>query len=304
MPRFIYALFIAVTLIISAGSSLAATSLQPYLIMGELKGSMAEAEKAVGEALASGGFSVIGAYSPASDPKLRAIVFTRDDISSALGGLAPTRMLAAALKVGLKQGPGGVTVTIVNPEYLFRAYTQKEYSKAERALSKVHNDVLAAFKPDAGFSAKPAPMGGGGLAVKDLEHYHYMIGMEYFEDMSTLNDKPSTFEELTAKIEKRLAEKAGGAEKVYSIKPAGKNVAVYGVALTDTKMGERFFLPIIGTDHVAAMPYELIVVDKKAYCLYGRYRIALHWPALTMGTFTKIISTPGEIVDQLKSLVK
>jgi hypothetical protein len=38
--------------------------------------------------------------------------------------------------------------------------------------------------------------------------------------------------------------------------------------------------------------------------LNGRYRIALHWPELTMGTFTKIMSTPGDIKDMMKDLCK
>ncbi|MBI5815155.1 MAG: hypothetical protein HZB29_06050 [Nitrospinae bacterium] len=297
--RTIFMVFTAFLFILLAARSSEA-GIQPYFAAGDFKGSVAEAEKAVGAALGSAGFEVIGAYSPANDSKLRSMVFTRGDIQAALGGLAPTRMLAAALKVGLKQNGDKVAVTFVNPEYLFRAYTQKEYSKAEAALSKAHADILAAMAT----FGKPAPMGGGGLEPKGLEHYHYMLGMEYFEDMSQLNAKPESFETLTAKVEKNLAARVGGAEKVYAIKPAGKKIAVYGVGLTDPKSGEPFFLPIIGTDHVSAMPYELIVVDNTAFILYGRYRIALHWPALTMGTFTKIITTPGEIVDQMKGLMK
>jgi len=40
-------------------------------------------------------------------------------------------------------------------------------------------------------------------------------------------------------------------------------------------------------------------------CLqHGRYRIALHWPDLTMGTCTKIMSTPGDIEAALRGLTK
>jgi hypothetical protein len=38
--------------------------------------------------------------------------------------------------------------------------------------------------------------------------------------------------------------------------------------------------------------------------LHGRYRIALSFPDLTMGTFSKIMSTPGDIEDLLKQLVE
>ena len=54
--------------------------------------------------------------------------------------------------------------------------------------------------------------------------------------------------------------------------------------------------------HVTFMPYELLVVGKEVRMLHGRFRIALSFPDLTMGTFTKIMSTPGEIEDLLSSL--
>ncbi len=76
------------------------------------------------------------------------------------------------------------------------------------------------------------------------------------------------------------------------------------MALNDPEKGEAHYLPIIGESHLAALPYEIILTGKKATILHGRYRIALHWPSLTMGTFTKIMSTPGAIEDQMKLLVK
>jgi len=52
------------------------------------------------------------------------------------------------------------------------------------------------------------------------------------------------------------------------------------------------------------MPYEIILQGKTATMLHGRYRLALHWPELTMSTFMKIMSTPGEIEDTLEGLCK
>ncbi len=50
------------------------------------------------------------------------------------------------------------------------------------------------------------------------------------------------------------------------------------------------------------MPYEIILQGNKATMLNGKYRLALHWPKLSMGTFMKIMSTPGYIEDTLKEL--
>ena len=47
--------------------------------------------------------------------------------------------------------------------------------------------------------------------------------------------------------------------------------------------------------HVTFLPYELLVVGKEVRMLHGLFRIALSFPDLTMGTFTKIMSTPEEI---------
>ena len=56
--------------------------------------------------------------------------------------------------------------------------------------------------------------------------------------------------------------------------------------------------------HVTFLPYELLVVGKEVRMLHRRFRIVLSFPDLTMGTFTKIMSTPGEIEDLLSSLTK
>ena len=48
----------------------------------------------------------------------------------------------------------------------------------------------------------------------------------------------------------------------------------------------------------------MILQGNKLTMLHGRYRIALHWPDLTMGTFMKIMSTPGDIEDALEDLSK
>ena len=52
------------------------------------------------------------------------------------------------------------------------------------------------------------------------------------------------------------------------------------------------------------MPYEILLIDKRAIMLHGRYRFALHWPELKMSTFTKIMSSPGDVKDFLKALTE
>jgi len=66
-------------------------------------------------------------------------------------------------------------------------------------------------------------------------------------------------------------------------------------------------MPIIdlaSPKHTAFLPYELLVKYGEAHMLHGRFRIALSFPDLTMGTFTKIMSTPGAIEELLGQLTK
>ena len=112
----------------------------------------------------------------------------------------------------------------------------------------------------------------------------------------------SSFEEGLKIIENNLKAKKGQTTEVYKIVYPDKKIAVFGIGLRSKEDGEAVFLPIIGEDHVAAMPYEIILQGNTATMLHGKYRIALHWPELTMGTFMKIMSTPGDIEDTLEAL--
>lgn len=125
--------------------------------------------------------------------------------------------------------------------------------------------------------------------------------MPYFTDPVDLGEFNSFDEGLTV-IEKNLKAKKGNTKEVYKLIYKNEKVAVFGVGLQNSEEGESYFLPKIGEEHAAAMPYEIILQGNKATMLHGKYRIALHWPDLTMGTFMTIMSTPGDIEDALEAL--
>ncbi|MDH3322824.1 MAG: hypothetical protein OEM04_07525, partial [Flavobacteriaceae bacterium] len=187
----------------------------------------------------------------------------------------------------------------LNPAYLFNAYLGDDYTKHQAALQKVEKDVAATLSAlgneNKGF--------GGSISVKKLRKYQYKMMMPYFSDPVELKEF-SSFEEGVKVIENNLSAKKGNTGLVYKLKFSSDQVAVYGVALMDSDKGEKFFLPIIDNSHLAAMPYEIILQGKTATMLHGRYRFALHWPELTMGTFMKIMSTPGDVEDAMKGLCK
>lgn len=125
--------------------------------------------------------------------------------------------------------------------------------------------------------------------------------MPYFTDPVELREFTS-FEEGVKTIERNLNSEKGGTKLVYNLTFSNEKVAVFGIGFLDEEKGEKQFLPIIGETHLAALPYEIILQGKTATMLHGRYRIALHWPELTMGTFMKIRNTPGDIKDAFKGL--
>ena len=141
---------------------------------------------------------------------------------------------------------------------------------------------------------------GGDLSTDKLMKYRYMAGMPNFDKPVSLAEFDS-FDEGLAAIRDGLS-RGGSILKVYEIVNADKETAVFGIGLKDKEKGEAHFLPIIGESHVAAMPYELILQGNEITILHGRFRFALHWPELKMKTFTKIMSSPGDVEDAMKSL--
>lgn len=271
--------------------------LSPYILVGNSSNSLEQTEQKVTDALNASGFEIIGQYHAENNQTLKVMVYSRKDLQQIALKVKDRGALAAALKVGLKADGPETTITYLNPEYLFQAYFMDAYDVHSSGLEKFSSDVKAALSPlgniHTGF--------GGSKTADELRNYHYKMMMPYFTDPVKLKEF-SSFEEGVRTIEKNLKAQKGGTQLVYSLKFNEEKVAVFGVGFLDEEKGEKKFLPIIGEDHISAMPYEMILQGNKATMLHGRYRIALHWPELTMGTFMKIMSTPGDYKDAFKAL--
>lgn len=289
---------IFILLLFSGISAYSQSELSSYYSLGSKSSPLHEVSLEVKNALEKSGFEIIGEYNPEESKYMKVIVYTRDDLKKITFGVKDNGALAAALKVGLFRKGDVTEISMLNPEYLFYAYLRdniKDYSRlkmisdeAKKALRTVGNE----FEPF-----------GGMLEIKKLKKYHFMIGMPYFDNSIVLQDFAS-FNSGVTTIRNNLEKEGGNAIKVYELIDTEKEVAVFGVGLLNKDYGEAKFLPIIGEDHIAAMPFELIIVGKRASMLHGKYRIALHWPELSMGTFTKIMSTPGKVEDYMKALTK
>jgi len=266
-----------------------AFAISPYLTGdklggGDVNGVMSQVEKK----LQAEGFVVVGKYSPKGLGQYGVVVVTDKGVLDAVHSVGGASIIGAGIRVGVKADG---TVSYTNPDYWYRAYFRKQFSSAEPAVKAVEEKLKKALGAGKGF--------GGDLSATDLPSYRYMFGMERFDsDKNDLKTYPS-FEVAVKAIQDNLAKGVNKTSKVYEVVVADKKIAVFGVAMNDPKSGEGIWVNKVGADHIAALPYEIYVVGNKVGALYGRYRIALAWPTLGMGTFMKISDTPDEILETL-----
>jgi hypothetical protein len=278
-------------------SALFSQELSPYVKVGVYKNNLNVTYTVVQTALENEGFRLIGNYNPEGKSTLKVLVFTRDDLQLTTLKVKDRGALASALKVAFKTTSSGTSITYLNPLYLFNAYLRDDFPKYEDELNIVAEDVERALSA----LGSENRAFGGSIKISELRDYRYKALMPKFEDKVVLKTFAS-FDDGVRIIESNLNSGKGNTKLIYKQVFKTEKVAVFGVGLLDSKTGEEHFLPIIGEEHIAAMPYEIILQDKQATMLHGRFRIALHWPDLTMGTFMKIMSTPGDIESTLKAL--
>lgn len=266
-----------------------ALALSPYfygnkLAAGEIQAVMAQVESK----LAKEGFTVVGKYAPPGLPGHGVVVVTEQGLLNAVRNLGGASIVGTPIRIGVK---GDGTVSYENLEYWLRSYFRKQYPLAEKAVKAAHAKLAKAL--GAGKAL------GGEVDRKDLADYQYMFGMEGFESDKNLLMEHLAFEDAVKAIQDNLARGVGKTAKVYEIIQADKKLAVFGVALNDPKEGEAWWVKTIGSDNIAALPYEIYVVNNKVNHLFARYRIALGWPNVGMGAFMRIVEAPGVIRDTL-----
>ena len=290
-------IFSLITFLLISFNMKAQEDLSPYIKVGESDNSMEQVTKEVIQTLKDNSFTVLGTYHPSNKSTLSAVAFTRSDLKNSVIKVVDRGALAATMKVGLVQKNGKVVISYTNPDYLLRAYLPTNYSTFRSTFTKFSSDLKKTFS-ELGNEFTPF---GGTVKADKLSKYHYKIMMPYFTDPVELNEFAS-FQAGMNIISNNLKAKKGNTVEVYRLVFKKEKVAVFGVGLRSTEDGESHFLPKIGEDHTAALPYEIILQGTEATMLHGKYRIALHWPDLTMGTFMKIMSTPGDIEDTLEAL--
>jgi hypothetical protein len=290
-------IFLAACLMFLAlGAAQADDLLKPFILGSKGPGSVPEKVAATKAALAAHGFAVVGTYSPYANATI--LIATNDELK-ANAAKSEHGGFGAAVRVSVTKVGNDVQVAYTNPVYMANAYRMKG------DLAGVDAKLAAALGKVEEFGAK-------GLTASQLRKYHYMIGMEYFDEPSELADYGS-YEEAVKGVEAGLAAGKHGVTKVYRIDVPGKKETVFGVAMksdSDKYMDDRFIMSEIDFRDVkstAHLPYEILVSGDKVYALYARFRIAIDFPDLAMmgkNSFMNIMNSPEAIRKALAQTVK
>jgi hypothetical protein len=265
-------------------------ALSPYLYGDRVaaNGDLTAAMTAVEGKLTKAGFTVIGKHTPPGLPGLGVIVVTDPALLGTIKAQGGASIVGAGVRIGVKAD--GV-VSYINPEYWYRAYFRKGYGAAEKTVKALQAKLGKTLGSHGQF--------GGDVAKNDLTEYQYMFGMESFESDKNLLMEHLSFDDAIAAIRDNLARGVDKTQKIYEVVMPEKKIAVFGVAMNDAKEGEGWWVKTIGADNIAALPYEIYVINTKANHLFARYRIALGWPAVGMGQFMRIVEAPYIIQDTL-----
>lgn len=281
-----------------------AQNLKPYTIGIESQQTIQELKQKIEANLKANGLQIVGQYQPANDQNRYLFVYTSTELLDAVKAVGGLTGFAATQRVALTSESGKTTVSYTTPSYWGNAYFQDNFSKVAANYTKLEAKLKKAMSASGSYVGKPFGSEKG-VEVDDLQEYQYMMGMPEFDDTVELQEF-SSYAQAVAKIDANLKNGISNVKQVYKVEIAGQNLAVYGLALQGEN-GEQKFMPKIdigSPKHTAFLPYEILVLNNEVHMLHGRYRIALSFPDLTMGTFSKIMSTPGEIEELLEQLVK
>lgn len=273
--------------------------LKPFVLASKGAGSVVEKTEQARTALLAAGFAVVGEYTPYPDADI--LVVTSDELK-ANAAASEHGGYGAVQRIAITKINNEVQVSYTNPVYMANVY------RMQGDLSGVAARLAVALGSVEEFgSAK-------GMTASQARKYHYMLGMEYFDEPSVLAEYAS-YEEAVKSVDAKLGSNQNGVSKVYRVDIPGKQETVFGVGLkggaeTDKYMDDRFIMNEIDFHDVrstAHLPYEILVSGNKVFALYARFRIAINFPDLSMmgkNSFMNIMKTPEAIRAALQKTVQ
>jgi len=263
--------------------------LKPYVLAYSGEGSIDAKSNEVRDALLRNGFQIAGEYSPYKGAHV--VVVTSESLRSN-AAQSQFGTYGAVQRISLTETGKGLQIAYTNPIYMAQAYRMKgdladTAGRLEKALGKKES-----------FGSKD------GLRAEKLRSYRYMIFMPYFTDQVELA-KYASHEIALQTVEANLASGKGGTVGIYRVDLPGKKETIFGVGLKEGDGADKAVMNTVDFGELkqtAHLPYELIVSDGAVYMLHGKFRIAVNFPDLTMGTFMKISGAPSGIENALKQV--
>ncbi len=284
-----------------AGPVAAESTYQPFVLASINESGLDEQTEATVSALEQAGFTVAGQYSPIENSNV--IVATSPNLQ-AVAALSGHGGYGAGQRVSVSLRNDKTEVVFINPLYIQHAY------RMEGDLLSVYDQLTQALGHMEEFGAEKK------MTAKKLAKYHYMITMQRFDDPSELGSFES-HEAAIAAVENGLAVEGDPLTLVYRIDIPGKDQTVFGVGMKATSDADEEVeidaahqLAIVdyeGYSKVAYFPYEVLVNGNDVEALHMRFRMAVHFPDLSMmgeHGFTKLMAAPGATEDALEEMVE
>ena len=276
------------------------TLYKPFILASAQPGTLEDQTLTTLNALQQAGFVLTGQYSPVEGTNI--LVVTSDELRN-IASMSDRGGYAAAQRVSISEAGDNIEVAFVNPVYIQYGY------RLEGDMQPVYDSLVNSLG-----MVEACGAGTKKMTAKKLGKYHYTVGMQYLDDPSELGSFES-YEAAIAAVESGLARPDDALTQVYRIDIPGKQQTVFGVGMKMTNEDEKdldseFQMSIVdfeGCKKRAYFPYEILVDGTDVEALHMRFRMAMHFPNLSMmgkHGFTKLISAPGAIEDALEAVVK
>jgi hypothetical protein len=291
--KYIFTTFAMFFCLIDAAS--AVERMKPFVLAYKANGNEAQVVEEVKNKLVAAKFEIVGTYTPYAGANV--IIITNDELKMA-AAKSEYGGYGAAQRVTVTQVENELQVSYSNPTYLEAAY----HMNAPEEMARVKASLASVLGSELEFGMKK------GMTAKKLKKYHYMFGMEYFDEPSELAEYES-YEVAISTLVAGLNKGLGGVKQVYRVDIPGKQQTVFGVSINpdgdedcqsdEFIMSEIDFRPLRSTAH---LPYEILVDGGEIFALYARFRIAINFPNLAMmgsNSFMNIMCAPGAIEDAL-----
>ena len=295
-------IFISMLLVTSlfAVSAMAADTLyKPFVLASVSDGSLEDATTDTVKALKGAGFEIAGQYTPIEGTN---IIVATNDAMKVFAARTERGGYSVGQRVSVSEADGKIEVAYINPVYIQYAY-------------RVDGDMQPIFDSLKGALGMVKECGGGDkkMTAKKLGKYHYMMGMQYFDDPYELGSFDS-HEAAVAAVEQGLARPGDALTQIYRIDIPGTEQTVFGVGMIKSNEDENNFdstyqmevVDFDGCKKRAYFPYEVLVKGSEVEALHMRFRMAVHFPNLSMmggHGFTKLMGTVGAIEDALEAMV-